>query len=70
MAAAMTKRELVDRVMGGRLVDYVRTRRDADPRKSWDRIAGDLRDDYRIEVAGETLRLWVGDPDDADQAAS
>lgn len=70
MAAAMTKRELVDRVMGGKLVAYVRARRGASPRMSWDRIAGEIRDDYRIEVAGETLRLWVPDTDDADRATA
>lgn len=52
---AMTKRELLDVVMGGRLAAYVEARR---PLASWQRIAGDIREEFGVAVSDESLRQW------------
>jgi hypothetical protein len=67
---AMTKRELVDRLLDGRLADYVNSRRAQKPSRSWARIAGDLRSDYDIEVSDEALREWFGKTEDSDNDAT
>ena len=66
MAGAATKRELVDQIMGGRLAEYVAARRTGADKRSWGRIAADIRADYSIDVSYEALRLWF--PESADTA--
>lgn len=58
MPTAITKRELLDQVMGGKLAEYVASRR---PSRSWQGIAGDIRADYGIYVTDESLRQWFPD---------
>lgn len=72
MAGAATKRELVDQIMGGELAAYVTARRSGDARRSWSRIAADIRADYSVDVSYESLRLWFPEYSDAagDKAAS
>jgi hypothetical protein len=54
---------LADHMLGGKLEEYVRTRRAEVPPKAWRRIALDLRDDIGLDVTYETLRSWYPEPE-------
>lgn len=64
MAPADSKRELIDKMLGGRLQEYVTSRRNGGERLSWVRISGDLREEYGVHVTDEGLRKWFGDLDE------
>jgi hypothetical protein len=64
MPPAVTKVELLDRLMGGKLREYVLGRRDTG--RSWAGISADIRADYDVDFSDERLRLIFGD----EQAAS
>lgn len=61
MPGAATKRELIDRIMKGRLSEYLATRREADPPLSWARIVSDLRVDFDVEVSDESIKAWYAE---------
>lgn len=51
-----TRRELIDRVLDGRL-DSILTERRSDG-WSYQRIANELRDEHAIDVSDEVIRRW------------
>jgi hypothetical protein len=58
---------LADHMLGGKLAEYVTTRRAKGD--SWRRISLDLRDDIGVDVTHETLRGWYPDTAEAAGAA-
>ena len=70
MASEGPKREALERIMDGKLSEYVRERRTGQGRRSWARIAGDIRADFDFFVSYEALRSWFPEYTDADKAAS
>jgi hypothetical protein len=52
---------LADHMLGGKLAEYVTTRRAKGD--SWRRISLDLRDDIGLDVTYETLRSWYPEPE-------
>jgi hypothetical protein len=47
---------LVDRILDGRLAEYIATARENGD--SFERIARNLHADHGIDVTGETIRKW------------
>lgn len=57
--------ELADIKLGGELEHFVRSRREATPRRPWRLIAIDLRDATGIDITDETLRVWFPEEEKA-----
>ena len=64
---------LVDRLVPGGLTDYLRAARCADPKRSHEDIAFELRTQHDIKVSTETVRRWCrrveADPSPTEGAA-
>ena len=73
MARTPLLRALVDRALGDGLCDFLQSRRDAGD--SYRTIAAQLSDDHKIDVTGETVRVWCRElgiaaaPSDSETAA-
>ena len=68
MRTGTTTQRLIDHLLGGKLEEFVRTRRDRTRPLSWRRISMERWQETGEDVAYETLRAWY--PDDRNAGAA